>query len=83
MKASQMGTLIAILAGDSGPTKVTIDMAKQIYSEDDADPNVAVIVPDNQSIANIYYQDPAALGATGTDYWLWSKTDHTWHQFSL
>lgn len=54
---------------------------QQVYSSADTDPNLAAIVPTNQTIGNQWYQDPAV--GTGTNVWYWSTSTKTWVQFSV
>ncbi len=80
MKSSQLGTWVAILAGDSGPDATSGLFMQQIYSTTAADPNVAVIVPTDPTKPAIFYQDPST--GTGTNLWTWSIVNQNWVQLS-
>jgi len=51
----------------------------QVLGGSAPDPNVAGILPTNQTLEAIYKQDPA-LGQTNT--WFWSTSAKIWYQFS-
>ena len=50
----------------------------QVIAAADADPNVAVVVPDNPLMGALYYQEPISL----LNLWLWSVDDQQWYQYS-
>ena len=52
--------------------------ALQLYSTTDADPNVAGILPGNQSAAAEFYQDPSI---TIYNRWSWSIVNKNWVQY--
>lgn len=80
MKASFLGTLMAVIAGDSGTSPTPDNLMQQIYTSNAADPSA--ITPANPNIGNWWYQDPGAPGATGTNFWSWSVINQAWAQIS-
>ena len=52
-----------------------------LLTSNDLNPNTAGIVPSSLNSGAIWYQDPA--GGTGSNVWLWSKTNQNWSQFSV
>ena len=50
----------------------------QVIAAADADPNVAVVMPDNPLLGALYYQEPISL----LNLWLWSVADQQWYQYS-